>query len=119
MGWPRLTRLAQSKSHRLPGGSELRGNRVSESSYSSRASGVEPSSLVELLCGRALDRPDRRAYVFLADGESDELHLTREELEQRARSIGAWLQNAGASGQRVVLLYPPGLDYIAAFFGCL
>jgi amino acid adenylation domain-containing protein len=94
-------------------------SRVSESSYSPHASRFEPSNLLELLRGRALSRPDLRAYAFLADGESNEVNLTFGELERRARAIGAWLQNAGASGRRVVLLYPPSLEYIAAFFGCL
>jgi acyl-CoA synthetase (AMP-forming)/AMP-acid ligase II/acyl carrier protein len=40
-------------------------------------------------------------------------------LDQRARAIAGRLQAAGASGQRVLLVFPPGLDYIAAFFGCL
>jgi amino acid adenylation domain-containing protein len=94
-------------------------SKVSEDSSPPRSSTFEPSSFVELLRGRALSRPGRRAYVFLPDGEADEVGLTFGELERRARAIGAWLQNAGAGGERVMLLYPPGLEYIAAFFGCL
>ena len=45
--------------------------------------------------------------------------LTYGELDRRARGIGAWLEAHGARGERVLLLYPAGLDYIAAFFGCL
>src|SRR5207253_2034291 len=30
-----------------------------------------------------------------------------------------WLQSTIVPGDRVLLLYPPGLEYIAAFFGCL
>ncbi|HWW76877.1 MAG TPA: fatty acyl-AMP ligase, partial [Pyrinomonadaceae bacterium] len=55
----------------------------------------------------------------MADGETNEVALTYGELERRARAIGVWLQDAGAGGQRVMLLYPPSLEYIAAFFGCL
>jgi amino acid adenylation domain-containing protein/thioester reductase-like protein len=40
-------------------------------------------------------------------------------LDQRARAIGSWLESFGATGERALLLYPPGLDYIASFFGCL
>ncbi len=47
------------------------------------------------------------------------MHLTYGELDARARSIGALLQEHGARGERALLLYPPGLEYIAAFFGCL
>lgn len=80
---------------------------------------VECSTLVELLRRRALYQPDRRAYTFLVDGETEEAHLTYEELDRQARTIGALLQSVGAAGGRALLLYPPGLEYIAAFFGCL
>src|SRR5262249_44908330 len=49
----------------------------------------------------------------------DEASLTYAELDRRARAIASWLQEAGARGERALLLYQPGLDYIAAFFGCL
>ncbi len=76
-----------------------------------------PPTLVELLRRRARHEPRRAAYTFLTDGE--EVHLTYGELDRRARAIAALLQEMGAGGERVLLLYPPGLDYIAAFFGCL
>jgi 8-amino-7-oxononanoate synthase len=40
-------------------------------------------------------------------------------LDRQARAIGAWLQSLGLSGERALLLYPPGLEFISAFFGCL
>jgi amino acid adenylation domain-containing protein/non-ribosomal peptide synthase protein (TIGR01720 family) len=56
----------------------------------------------------------------LRDGETDEVHITYAELDWQARAIGALLQSADVvAGERVLLLYPPGLEYIAAFFGCL
>src|SRR5688572_29494045 len=79
----------------------------------------EVSTLVELLRWRALQQPDQSAYIFLVDGEMKETRLTYGELDQRARAIGAFLQSSQAAGERALLLYPPGLDYIAAFFGCL
>ncbi|HEU4509394.1 MAG TPA: condensation domain-containing protein, partial [Pyrinomonadaceae bacterium] len=79
----------------------------------------EYKTLVELLRARAESQPDRNAYTFLLDGETDELSVTYRELDQRARAIAVHLQRAGAEGQPVLLLYPPGLEYIAAFFGCL
>src|SRR5215203_1379522 len=80
---------------------------------------MKSATLVEMLRGRALADPARQAYTFLTDGEMQEVHLTCGELDQRARAIGASLQAAGAKGERVLLLYPPGLEYVAAFFGCL
>ena len=76
------------------------------------------SSLVELLRSRAGEDPARRAYTFLLNGEEEEGHATYGELDRRARSIAARLQAHSAPGARALLLYPPGLEYIAALFGC-
>ena len=78
-----------------------------------------PATLIELLDHRALQQPDQLAYTFLLDGETNELHLTYGELQRRARAIGATLQRIGAKGERALLLYTPGLDFIEGFFGCL
>jgi amino acid adenylation domain-containing protein len=74
--------------------------------------------LVELLRFRAFHQPQRRAFTFLVDGER-QIDLSYEELEFRARAIAARLQKRLLAGQRALLLYPAGLDFIAAFFGCL
>ena len=79
----------------------------------------ELPSLIELLRLRAERQPEQLAYTFLLDGEAEEQHVTYGELDRQARAIGAWLQSHGSDGERVLLLYPPGLQYIAAFFGCL
>jgi len=78
-----------------------------------------PSSLVDILRWRAKNQPSRLAYRYLTDGEQNEVVFTYEELDQRARLIGALLQVSVNAGDRVLLLFPPGLDFIAAFFGCL
>lgn len=84
---------------------------------------VQPASLfptlTALLQWRSSQQSSRQAYTFLADGETQELSLTYGELDLRARAIAACLQPLAAPGARALLLYPPGLDYIAAFFGCL
>jgi amino acid adenylation domain-containing protein len=77
------------------------------------------SSLVERLRQRALDSPEKTVYRFLAEGEMEEDSLTFGELDRRARALGAWLQEMGAEGERALLLYPPGLEFVTAFLGCL
>ena len=77
------------------------------------------STLVELLRYRASTQPERIAYIFLRNGETEEARLTYGELDQNARAIAAHLQSLEAKGERGLLLYPPGLDFISAFFGCL
>ena len=78
-----------------------------------------PGTLLDLLRLRADLQPDFLAYRYLQDDGTEGDSLTYPELDRRARGIGAWLEAHGARGERVLLLYPSGLDYIAAFFGCL
>ncbi|NBS33291.1 MAG: hypothetical protein EBS83_10955, partial [Planctomycetia bacterium] len=76
-------------------------------------------TIVDLLRQRAAYRPHDRAFTFLVDGENEELNITYAELDRKARAVGAWLTDEGMAGKRVLLLYPSGLDFIAAFMGCL
>jgi len=80
---------------------------------------VESSTLVEILRQRAGRQPERRAYTFLVDGDEQEAHLTYAELDRQARAVAALLRGYAAGGERALLLFPPGLEFIAAFFGCL
>lgn len=84
-----------------------------------RGSFFSPGTLVELLRQRAQFLGDERAFTFLVDGEDDEQHLSYAELDRRARAIAASLQERQLVGERALLLYPPGLDFITGFFGCL
>ncbi len=77
------------------------------------------STLVELLRHRALEPSDRTAFVFLESGETESDRLTFAALDLRARAIAAQLEESVGPGDRALLLYPPGLDFISAFFGCL
>ncbi|WP_242038749.1 AMP-binding protein [Anabaena lutea] len=75
--------------------------------------------MVDLLRYRALNQPNQIAFTYLEDEEGLESTLTYQQLDAKAKTIAVYLQNISTSGERVLLLYPPGLDYIAAFFGCL
>jgi acyl-CoA synthetase (AMP-forming)/AMP-acid ligase II len=74
---------------------------------------------VELLLHRARCQPEDIGFTYLVDGENEQVHLTYQELDRQARAIGAWLESRNLAGQRALLLYPAGLEFIAAFFGCL
>ncbi|MEM9271684.1 MAG: amino acid adenylation domain-containing protein [Cyanobacteria bacterium P01_F01_bin.143] len=74
---------------------------------------------VELLQYRSSKQPDVDAFTFLEDGESLENTITYHELDRRSRQIAIMLQALRLKGERALLLYPAGLDYLAAFFGCL
>jgi 8-amino-7-oxononanoate synthase len=75
--------------------------------------------LIDVLSRRAAERPLQPAFVHLFDGQDGPIDLTFGQLNRHARAIAAHLQDMNMSGQRVLLVFPPGLDFIAAFFGCL
>ncbi|MEH2031397.1 MAG: fatty acyl-AMP ligase [Nostoc sp.] len=77
------------------------------------------STLIDLLSYRAKNQPEKTAYIFLRDGETEENRLTYGELDLQARSLATHLQSLISPGERALLLYPPGLEFISAFFGCL
>ncbi|HEY9629174.1 MAG TPA: AMP-binding protein [Coleofasciculaceae cyanobacterium] len=74
---------------------------------------------IELLKYRALHQPDQTAYLFLQDGEQETSKLSYQQLDVLACAIAAQLQSLEVTGERALLLYPSGLEFIAAFFGCL
>jgi acyl-CoA synthetase (AMP-forming)/AMP-acid ligase II len=78
-----------------------------------------PPNFVELVRHRARHQPDDIAFTYLVDGENDQVRLSNRELDRQAMAIAAWLQSLGLEGQRALLLYPAGLEFVAAFFGCL
>ncbi|MGI2902888.1 condensation domain-containing protein [Tolypothrix sp. VBCCA 56010] len=77
------------------------------------------ATVVDILRHRSSTQPHAQAFTFLEDGETQESTLTYHELDRRSRAIASQLQILSLSGQRAILLYPPGLDYLSAFFGCL
>ncbi|BCJ69485.1 fatty acyl-AMP ligase [Polymorphospora rubra] len=83
---------------------------------------TDAPNLVTLLRQQASGRPDAPAVAFLT--RPDDLHggLTRwtySDLDRQARTIAAWLQRQLPAGARVLLLYPSGVDFVAALLGCV
>src|ERR1700710_459284 len=75
-------------------------------------------SLLHVLRKSSIERPGDPAFLFLANGEDEAEAWSFGELDRRARAIGALLQPLGP-GSRVLLLFPPGLDFLSSFLGCL
>jgi 8-amino-7-oxononanoate synthase/acyl carrier protein len=76
------------------------------------------TSLVDSLRYWTEQQPQEVCYYF-TDGEASEISLTYEQFDRHARAIAARLVDLGMTGQRALLLYPPGLEFITAWFGCL
>ncbi|HAU1151141.1 TPA: fatty acyl-AMP ligase [Legionella pneumophila] len=79
---------------------------------------LQCQSLVDVVRLRALHSPNKKSCTFL-NKELEET-MTYEQLDQHAKAIAATLQAEGAKpGDRVLLLFAPGLPLIQAFLGCL
>ncbi|MCA2938596.1 MAG: AMP-binding protein [Microcystis sp. M113S1] len=77
------------------------------------------STFVDILNHRALQQAEQTAYIFLANGETETARLTYQQLDQKAKALAAQLQLQMSPGDRALLLYPSGEEFIIAFFACL
>ncbi len=76
-------------------------------------------TLVDVLFSVVRANPSQTAYIFVKDRGRTEQKMTYWQLFQQARAIAMTLQQKGYQEKCVLLLYPPSLDYIVAFWGCL
>ncbi|MGY3425700.1 acyl-CoA synthetase (AMP-forming)/AMP-acid ligase II [Bradyrhizobium sp. F1.13.4] len=76
-------------------------------------------SLVALLARRAEEQADDRAYVFVSDRGAEEAVLTFRQLHHSASALASRLTAAARPGDRAILVFPPGIEFMVAFFGCL
>uniref|UniRef100_A0A4W6G3B2 Disco interacting protein 2 homolog C n=1 Tax=Lates calcarifer TaxID=8187 RepID=A0A4W6G3B2_LATCA len=77
--------------------------------------------LSEVLQWRAQTTPDHVLYTLLSSRGAVSSSLTCLQLHKRAERVAALLMERGGlqEGDHVALVYPPGIDLIAAFYGCL
>ncbi len=62
--------------------------------------------------------PEQTLYIWL-HRDAEAARLTFRQLWERAGGVAAALTRWGAApGDRVLLVYPPGLEFIVALFGC-
>lgn len=80
---------------------------------------LQLSTLVDVCQARAAATPAQVSHIYLADGEEPEAWLTYEQLDRSARAVAVELSRHASPGARVLLHYPPGLDFVIGFFGCL
>jgi acyl-CoA synthetase (AMP-forming)/AMP-acid ligase II len=78
-------------------------------------------TIVDLLRTRAASQPDDLAYLFLESGEQahDRDRLTWSALDRRSRALGAAVAARVQQGARVLIMLPPGIDFMPAFFSVL
>ena len=78
-----------------------------------------PETPIHLLRHRAQHQANDVAFKYLVDGEDEELNVTYAELDASARAVATWLESRGLANKRALLLYPSGMEFVTAFFGCL
>jgi acyl-CoA synthetase (AMP-forming)/AMP-acid ligase II len=82
---------------------------------------TDGSTLVEMLRRGSAEFGHAILYRFLQKGDIDGpvTEWSFRELDRRARIVALAIPGDVKPGQRAVLLYPPGLDFVSAFFGCM
>ena len=70
------------------------------------------------VAGHASRTPDKRALIFLGDGRNETDAITYKELQTRALRVADHLTRAGLANIPVLLLYPPGIEFVVALLGC-
>jgi len=84
----------------------------------SASRGSDLGTLTNLLDLRAKQFPDRVAFVY-EDEKGTTTEWTYRQLRGHSLTVAAHLSKQAAPGDRALLIYPPGLDFVASFFGCL
>ncbi|WP_455827269.1 cytochrome P450 [Pseudomonas graminis] len=84
-----------------------------------QATPFDSMTLVACLQKHAADSPDDEVFTFLDSNGDCVARLSYLQLHDQACAIAAALQTHGPEGQRVLLLFEPGLAFITAFYGCL
>jgi len=79
----------------------------------------DKATIVTVLQTRAVLHPERRVFTFLGDGENETAVITYGGLHKAATTIAGKISAMDLSGKNVLMFYPAGIDFIAAFFGCL
>lgn len=77
------------------------------------------ATLVQIARDRALRLGDKIAYANLKDGKEEQRRISYRQLDESCRRIGAALQRRNAAGERVLLLFPQGAEFVLGFFGTL
>lgn len=83
---------------------------------------IEPKdfkTLPDILRQRAEIQKDELLYIFLEDGENEKEKYSYQKLDHQAKAIAAEIQKISNKGDRVLMLFPSGMEYITSLYGCL
>ena len=76
-------------------------------------------TFIDRLEGVVAKQPEKIAVTFLQDGETESSCWSYHKLQKQAKAIAKTLIDSDAVGERALLLYQPGTEFVTAFLGCL
>lgn len=94
-------------------------NPPSLASISPAATGLAQDTLAFVFEAQCGARPSHLAYAFLAEDLSPAQQSSYAELHRETHRIAAWLSAETRPGDRVLLAFAPGLDFVRVFWACL
>lgn len=78
-----------------------------------------PKTIIEYLRQHVAINPDELAFSFLPSDKKYYSNITFKEFWSEALSIANFLKSKTQAGDKVLLVYPPSLEYVVTFYGCL
>ena len=69
-------------------------------------------TILAVLEARATFQPDKVVFTFLPDGEDQVIEVTYSQLAQRARIEASRITALAKPGERALMLFPSGLEFI-------
>jgi acyl-CoA synthetase (AMP-forming)/AMP-acid ligase II/predicted NAD/FAD-dependent oxidoreductase/acyl carrier protein len=82
---------------------------------------IKNETILSKLTLRVQEKPDRRLFTLVDDKGHDQASFTAGQLFRSAVSVAGYLRDdlGACAGDRILLCYPPSLDFVTALFGCL
>ncbi|NQZ21428.1 MAG: AMP-binding protein [Colwellia sp.] len=78
-----------------------------------------PKTIIEYLRQHVAVNPDELAFSFLPSDKRSFSDITFKEFWSEALSVANFLKSKTKAGDKVLLVYPPSLEYVVTFYGCL
>ncbi len=79
---------------------------------------LSSKTYIEVIRKRVETEPGTEIFKFLENGIDETESLNYRQLDTRSKAVGAAMQSVGKKGDRVLLLFPAGLRYVASLFAC-
>lgn len=77
------------------------------------------NSLSDALRHHSAEFPEKLALIFLGDRGGEESRISYGKLEQLVLHFSRAISSEAKTGDRVLLAFPPGLEFVVAFLACL